>query len=163
LWPKQIAWTQEATAFPIEGFDDSIYSGTSGHLYSSEDGNPIPLVCSGQDVPNLAVLFHQPFVFSTTKRFKAAMMYSDRFRMNFLFPNRTDEVMGFLTRVGDTRVAEGIFGSWGTGVGPVTAEMGHRAYGDPETHRRRRERTALLVGLAIVAIVAIRLLGEAIT
>lgn len=160
LAPGMVSF-KEVTAFPLADIDDAFYPGQTGHLYSSEEPNPIPLVCSGDDVPNLAVLFHEPHVFTTTRRFKAATMYSDRFRMQFLFPNRTDEVMGFMTRVQDPQAAEQTLAQWGTGTGAIPGEVGRRVLPDAQTARYRSNRRALIIGLVIAGAVAIRFIGEA--
>ena len=162
LKPSPVAF-KEVTAFPLAEIDGTVFPGQSGYLYSSEEPNPIPLVCSGDDVPNLAVLFHQPHIFATTRRFKAATMYSDRFRMHFLFPNRTDEVLGFMTRVRDPRSAEQAFGQWGMGTGPIPEDVGRRALPDAQTAAYRNTRRALIIGLLIAGAIAIRSLGEAVT
>lgn len=153
-------WGSEK-AFPISqrAGDEN---GTS-HLYDSDVGNPIPLVCSAWDVPNLAILFEEPYRFTQTKPFQGALMAGSRWRLRLQFPNRKDAVMGFMTRVEDPRQTEAALAGWGKSPHAIAPDAAVGAFPEPETYRRRLRRGPIFAGMAFAGALVIRWIAEALS
>jgi hypothetical protein len=117
-------------------------------LFSSRHGSPVPVV--GQiptDIPNVAVLFHEPVRFGAARRGVSAL-FSGRPEVA---PALGVSAPGLLVKVEDPRAAEAALEAWGV-LRPLT--VGDIAALDPRPDeiRRRRRLSLAAHGIAVVLV-----------